>query len=352
MASEASQRISSVRAHGGQRALRSGCDCRRRGARRELGREHGPLLGDPRGWRQLRRRHFVRVPTTPGRGDHGWDRRPRTHAARDVFCSFRELVTGAPDELGLVAALVHAPDGSGLPLAALAVCHAGDPQQAERDLAPILGFGSPVLSQVGAMPYPEITSVWTDPAGTEENVEWTRDLYDALRPFLADRRYVNYLSGDDSDAARTAYARMRTERRVDGHHWRPPCAVEMASGVSARAISARPRPRAYSRTDSLDDARSECRQSTGGTSRWATPRRREMVAHEALELGDRNEPLVPGRLNGAVDDRTPERRVFQGVGADRFRTAIARACSAGVPTFSPHDLRHRRISLEHLRGQP
>jgi integrase len=53
------------------------------------------------------------------------------------------------------------------------------------------------------------------------------------------------------------------------------------------------------------------------------------------------------------DDRTPERRVFSDFGADRFRTAIARACvAAGVPTFSPHDLRHRRISLLHLAGIP
>lgn len=53
------------------------------------------------------------------------------------------------------------------------------------------------------------------------------------------------------------------------------------------------------------------------------------------------------------EDRTPERRVFQGFGGDRFRTAIARACTAArVPVFSPHDLRHRRISLEHLRGIP
>ena len=53
------------------------------------------------------------------------------------------------------------------------------------------------------------------------------------------------------------------------------------------------------------------------------------------------------------EDRTPDRRVFQGFGGDRFRTAIARACTAaGVPAFSPHDLRHRRISLEHLRGVP
>ena len=37
----------------------------------------------------------------------------------------------------------------------------------------------------------------------------------------------------------------------------------------------------------------------------------------------------------------------------RFRTAIARACTAaGVPAFSPHDLRHRRISLMHLGGAP
>jgi integrase len=48
----------------------------------------------------------------------------------------------------------------------------------------------------------------------------------------------------------------------------------------------------------------------------------------------------------ARDDRVPERRVFQGFGGDRFRTAIARACTAaGVPAFSPHDFRHRRISL-------
>jgi integrase len=53
------------------------------------------------------------------------------------------------------------------------------------------------------------------------------------------------------------------------------------------------------------------------------------------------------------DDRTPARRVFQGFDGDSFRTAISRACTAaGVPSFSPHDLRHRRISLLHLGGVP
>jgi integrase len=38
---------------------------------------------------------------------------------------------------------------------------------------------------------------------------------------------------------------------------------------------------------------------------------------------------------------------------DRLRTALARACTAGgVPAFSPHDLRHRRVSLMHLAGVP
>jgi integrase len=53
------------------------------------------------------------------------------------------------------------------------------------------------------------------------------------------------------------------------------------------------------------------------------------------------------------DDRHPDRRVFENVTADRLRMAISRACTAaGVPVFSPHDLRHRRISLRHLSGEP
>ena len=53
------------------------------------------------------------------------------------------------------------------------------------------------------------------------------------------------------------------------------------------------------------------------------------------------------------DDRVPERKVFQGFGVNKFRTAIRRACvAAGVPLFSPHDLRHRRVTLLHLAGTP
>jgi len=45
--------------------------------------------------------------------------------------------------------------------------------------------------------------------------------------------------------------------------------------------------------------------------------------------------------------------VLAGLDADAFRTSLGRACkTAGVPAFSPHDLRHRRASLWHLAGRP
>lgn len=51
------------------------------------------------------------------------------------------------------------------------------------------------------------------------------------------------------------------------------------------------------------------------------------------------------------EDRDLEAQVFAGFGADRFRTAITRACkAAGIPAYSPHDWRHRRASLLHLGG--
>jgi integrase len=53
-----------------------------------------------------------------------------------------------------------------------------------------------------------------------------------------------------------------------------------------------------------------------------------------------------------VDGRDPTARLFVGSGSDALRTSIAKACTAlGVPTFSPHDLRHRRISLLHRQGR-
>jgi len=51
------------------------------------------------------------------------------------------------------------------------------------------------------------------------------------------------------------------------------------------------------------------------------------------------------------EDRDSAAPLFGEATADRLRTAIGRACkAAGAPHFSPHALRHRRISLLHKQG--
>ncbi|HKS91317.1 MAG TPA: FAD-binding oxidoreductase [Tepidiformaceae bacterium] len=80
-------------------------------------------------------------------------------AAKDVLRFYRDFTASVPDDLTVFAGLVHAPDGSGTPLAALIVCHCGDPGQAEKDVRPLLEFGTPVMVQVGPMPYPVMNTI-------------------------------------------------------------------------------------------------------------------------------------------------------------------------------------------------
>jgi integrase len=54
-----------------------------------------------------------------------------------------------------------------------------------------------------------------------------------------------------------------------------------------------------------------------------------------------------------LEDRSPERLVFQGVTEASAYQTMLRACqTAGVPHYHPHDLRHRRISIWHQSGVP
>lgn len=51
-----------------------------------------------------------------------------------------------------------------------------------------------------------IPSLWSDPAETEANIAWTRETMEAMSPFFADARYVNYLDHDDGgNPVRSAY---------------------------------------------------------------------------------------------------------------------------------------------------
>jgi FAD/FMN-containing dehydrogenase len=215
-------------------------------------------------------------------------------AAPELLRFYRDAVADVSDDLTVFAGLVHAPDGSGAKLGALVVCHAGDPDTAERELAPFTSFGSPLMAQIGRMPYPVmntllddgypkgalnywlssfthglpdalidtaverfatapspmsqilfehfhgavtrvgatatavphrepgwnlvIPSIWMEPSATPVNVRWARDTFAALRPQLAERRWLSYLGDDQGeDAIRAAYGpnydRLRAVKR-------------------------------------------------------------------------------------------------------------------------------------------
>jgi integrase len=90
----------------------------------------------------------------------------------------------------------------------------------------------------------------------------------------------------------------------------------------------------------VDEPRSRWRIATSksGRPRWVAPP--PLLLEAVLALCPR-------------DDRHPDRRVFENVTSERLRTALTRACTAaGVPAFSPHNPRHRRVSLLHLGGMP
>jgi FAD/FMN-containing dehydrogenase len=203
-------------------------------------------------------------------------------AAKDGLRFYREFTQSVPDELTIFPALVHSPDGSGMKMLAFVVAHFGSSDEAERDLKPLRDFGSPLMAEVGPMPYPVlntlldggfpkgalnywkssfleslddgaidtmvdrmaecpspmsgitlehfhgavtrvpvqdtavphrepgydllITSVWMDPSSNDENIAWARETYSAMEPYLADRRYINYLDQDEgAEAARSAF---------------------------------------------------------------------------------------------------------------------------------------------------
>ena len=111
-------------------------------------------------------------------------------AAGDMLRFYRDATAAYPDELTSFAGLVHAPDGSGMKLAAMIVCHT-DPARADADLAPFLAFGSPLVTEVGPMPYPVMNTLID--AGYPEGAlnywlsSFTSGLSDALIDLMIER---------------------------------------------------------------------------------------------------------------------------------------------------------------------
>jgi FAD/FMN-containing dehydrogenase len=63
-----------------------------------------------------------------------------------------------------------------------------------------------------------IAAQWMNPGETEQHIEWARETFASLTPYLAPTRYVNYLEDDSADPATVAYgpnlARLRAIKRT------------------------------------------------------------------------------------------------------------------------------------------
>ncbi len=59
-----------------------------------------------------------------------------------------------------------------------------------------------------------VTSMWSDSADSEVNIQWTREFWEAMQPFMADAVYVNYLGDEGEARVRAAYGPAKYERLV------------------------------------------------------------------------------------------------------------------------------------------
>ena len=109
--------------------------------------------------------------------------------APDVLAFFREFAAAAPPELCCVLGLRLAPPAPwlppemhGKPIALTIVCHTGSIEQAERDLAPLKAFGSPVGDVIMRRPYAQQQTLLdaTQPKGRRHY--WKSDYMTAIDP--------------------------------------------------------------------------------------------------------------------------------------------------------------------------
>ena len=52
-----------------------------------------------------------------------------------------------------------------------------------------------------------VTSLWTNPADSEANIQWTREFYDAMKPFMANAVYLNYIGDEGEDRVKEGYGK-------------------------------------------------------------------------------------------------------------------------------------------------
>ena len=101
-------------------------------------------------------------------------------AAGDVMRFYRDFTATAPDDLTVFGGVFHAPDGSGHKIAGAILCHLGSPEQAEKDIAPLLAFGQPVETHVGPMPYTAVNMLLDEGSPMGSLNYWKSSFMDEL----------------------------------------------------------------------------------------------------------------------------------------------------------------------------
>lgn len=197
-----------------------------------------------------------------------------------------------------------------------------------------------------------------DPAeiGADEVAEWVAELALTFKPgtiqlyLIALRLLLDY-AGLDPNAARDPRVKLPKREREEPQ---PP------SGEHLLAILAAAAPKWRLLFVTLEQG--ALRLGEAVSLRWGDvdlAGLRLRLPRSATKRDRARWIYLPEWLMEAIDatcpleDRTPERRVFQGITEASAYQTMARACrNAGVPHYHPHDLRHRRITLWHQSGVP
>jgi len=81
-------------------------------------------------------------------------------AAPEMFGFFRDFTKELPDELTVFGVMVHAPDGSGMKICGMPICHCGtDEAAAAESVRPLREFGPPAIDLIDRMPYPVVNTL-------------------------------------------------------------------------------------------------------------------------------------------------------------------------------------------------
>ena len=113
--------------------------------------------------------------------------------APDLLRAYRQLAADAPDDLTVWAVLRAAPplpflpeSSHGYPMLALAVCHCGTIEEAEKDLAPFRDLGAPIGTALAPTPYVAWQSFFDPMAGPGARNYWKSNDFDTLPDDLID----------------------------------------------------------------------------------------------------------------------------------------------------------------------